>query len=439
VTASGSAAPVSVEALYQRYAQDVLAVALRGAGTRVDAEDVAQTTFLNAHAALLRGARPADERAWLLAIARNVCHHRFRALIRRPREEPFDESRHETADREPETQPAVLKALAALAPAQREALVLQGVHGCTPLEIGARLGLGRGAVDALLFRARAALREELDARARPMDCSEVDGLVRHQLNGGLSEEEQPRLRAHLRDCRPCATGARRLRARRRIASLLAFPWEMVSRLGGASGWSGLGAKTATAVALAVGSAAAGQAVVSDDGAPAAGDAPRATSASPAAKAAPRPTQRSSARGPRPAAAAGGALVERAGASRPVTAVTPHAAPSAPAQEPAQTTAGASPHPPGASPAPAAAPEPVGAAAGTPPVPGVLETVDEVLETATSLVPVVEVPPVEVPDVEVPDVPGVDVTVETPVATVEVTVPPVETPDLSDLLPGVGGR
>ena len=93
---SSRQAPAPVEVLYRRYRRDVLAVAYTNIGNRADAEDVAQTTFLNAHRAIVGGARPTNERAWLLAIARNLCHKRFRGLAQRPREEPFDESHHPT-------------------------------------------------------------------------------------------------------------------------------------------------------------------------------------------------------------------------------------------------------------------------------------------------------------------------------------------------------
>src|SRR6476661_3156630 len=42
-------------------------------GNREDAEDAVQIVLLNAHRALVRGERPTWPRAWLFAIALNVC------------------------------------------------------------------------------------------------------------------------------------------------------------------------------------------------------------------------------------------------------------------------------------------------------------------------------------------------------------------------------
>ena len=49
-----------------------------------DAEDAAQTVFLNVLRALRQGVTPSDPRAWLLAITRNVCFSRHRAAAARP-------------------------------------------------------------------------------------------------------------------------------------------------------------------------------------------------------------------------------------------------------------------------------------------------------------------------------------------------------------------
>jgi Sigma-70 region 2 len=78
------------EVLYRTYKTEVQRLAsylLRNAG---DAEDASQTVFLNVLRALRQGVRPADPRAWLLAITRNVCFSRRRAAARRPDEVELD-------------------------------------------------------------------------------------------------------------------------------------------------------------------------------------------------------------------------------------------------------------------------------------------------------------------------------------------------------------
>lgn len=244
VTPTQAAGRTTAEHLYRRFSRDVFAVVYRAVGSRAEAEDVTQTTFLNAHQALLAGVEPEDERAWLLAIARNACRTRFRALGRRPREEPLDESLLPPRADEGAAPPQVIDALRTLLPRQRAALLLQTVDGCSTAEIGARLGLGPAAVDALLHRARAALRDELLAGDDIAACSRTETLVQSQLRDQLGADEQAGLRAHLRACSPCATAARRLRARKRIGWLLGLPWDLANRLAGLFGEGGAGVKAA---------------------------------------------------------------------------------------------------------------------------------------------------------------------------------------------------
>jgi RNA polymerase sigma-70 factor (ECF subfamily) len=55
--------------LFERYARPLERFCLRELGTREEAEDAVQTTFLNAHRAFQRGVRPELEAAWLYAIS----------------------------------------------------------------------------------------------------------------------------------------------------------------------------------------------------------------------------------------------------------------------------------------------------------------------------------------------------------------------------------
>src|SRR5256714_5998177 len=84
------------ERLYRRHVRDVYQYALAVLRNPSDAEDVTQTTFLNALRAYDRGERPKAPQNWLIAIAHNVCRQRFRQSLRRPHEVSFDE---DVADR----------------------------------------------------------------------------------------------------------------------------------------------------------------------------------------------------------------------------------------------------------------------------------------------------------------------------------------------------
>src|SRR5215218_4281053 len=79
------------ERLYERHVRDVYRYALGMLGEAADAEDVTQTTFLNAYRAMQSGTRPEKPHGWLITIAHNVCRQRFRQAQRRPHEVAFDE------------------------------------------------------------------------------------------------------------------------------------------------------------------------------------------------------------------------------------------------------------------------------------------------------------------------------------------------------------
>ena len=74
------------ERLYRSYAQSVFRYACAVLGQQADAEDVTQTTFMNAYRALRRGERPLKPENWLIAITHNACRERFRRAERQPRE-----------------------------------------------------------------------------------------------------------------------------------------------------------------------------------------------------------------------------------------------------------------------------------------------------------------------------------------------------------------
>src|SRR5207247_3288126 len=120
-----------------------------------DAEDITQTTFLNAFRALQRGERPLKTKSWLLAIAHNVCRQRFRTAARRPQQVAFDEDLAEAVV--PEESPSaedLVRALQQLSFNQRSALVMRELEGRPYKEIGEILQLPVSAVETLLFRAR---------------------------------------------------------------------------------------------------------------------------------------------------------------------------------------------------------------------------------------------------------------------------------------------
>ena len=220
------------EALYTTYKSDVQRLASYLLKNATDAEDAAQTVFLNVLRALRQGVTPSDPRAWLLAITRNVCFSRHRAAASRPVqvELDFEEPSGPTSDETPSAD-EIVGALARLLPNQRTALILRDFRGVSRAEICDLMSLTPVAVEALLTRARAAFREELDAGEQQFECAETSALVEQQLDGLITVADRHSLRSHLRHCAPCSTLARAVRSSRgKAAAILFWPIDLISRL-----------------------------------------------------------------------------------------------------------------------------------------------------------------------------------------------------------------
>src|SRR4026207_1517305 len=91
VIESGHRASGEVDDLYRRHGAEVYRYAYAVLGNRADAEDVTQTTFLNAYRSLEQGVRPRKPSNWLLTIASNAIKQRFRQEQARPRLVELDE------------------------------------------------------------------------------------------------------------------------------------------------------------------------------------------------------------------------------------------------------------------------------------------------------------------------------------------------------------
>ena len=252
------------ERLYRTHVQDVYRYALMVLRNRADAEDVAQTTFLKAYRAIEKGDRPRHPRKWLITIAHNTCRTRMRDAKRRPQEVSFETQIADTAaiqTHEDVDVGELVHALGSLSFNQRSALVMRELEGRSYAEIAEVLDLSSSAVETLLFRARRAIREQLEG---PLTCGEAEHALSLQLDGRLPADERGRLRAHLRECGECATLARRQRARRaalRSLGPLPLPASLASwGGGGAAVGTGIAAKAAAVVAAGVVAAGAGHEV-----------------------------------------------------------------------------------------------------------------------------------------------------------------------------------
>jgi RNA polymerase sigma-70 factor (ECF subfamily) len=153
----------SFERIYRRHRREVYGSVLRDVRDPDEAEDVTQATFLNAFRAMRRGDAPKKPRAWLLTIARNVVRRRARLRAEHPQEVELDSERLLALDEaEGSASADIHAALLRLTDAQREAILLREIQGRSYAEISFELGLSLAAVEALIFRARRALAEELE-------------------------------------------------------------------------------------------------------------------------------------------------------------------------------------------------------------------------------------------------------------------------------------
>ena len=79
-------AAAALDDLYRRHVGDVYRYTYAVLGNHADAEDVTQTTFVNALRALERGEEPQNPSNWLLVIAHNIVRQRWRQAATRPTE-----------------------------------------------------------------------------------------------------------------------------------------------------------------------------------------------------------------------------------------------------------------------------------------------------------------------------------------------------------------
>src|ERR687886_1322422 len=180
--------------LYERYSGQIFGYCLHRLGSREEAEDAVQTTFLNAFRSLSRGVVPASESAWLFKIAENVCLSRHRAGFRRRRlEAPGDLAAVEETVAAPERADEELipleDALAEMPEAQRRALLLREWQGLSYREIAAELEVSQSAVETLIVRARRSLAPRLEApreRLRRVGQAIDVGAALSALKGALS-------------------------------------------------------------------------------------------------------------------------------------------------------------------------------------------------------------------------------------------------------------
>lgn len=145
-------------ALARQYAPAVYRLAYARTGSRADAEDVMQETFLRLVKTKPDFTDKTHARAWLLRVAANCANDLFR-LPWRKREECLDEGT--PAPAEPEAG-GVAEAVLALPAKYRIPIHLYYYEGFSVAEIAKIMGKSEGTVKSRLFRARTLLRDQLE-------------------------------------------------------------------------------------------------------------------------------------------------------------------------------------------------------------------------------------------------------------------------------------
>jgi RNA polymerase sigma factor (sigma-70 family) len=206
------------ERLYRQNVREVYRYALVVLRSPEDAEDVTQTTFLNAYGAFVRGEPLESPRNQLMAIAHELCHQRARQEARLDEVGLEEHVAEAVPDEEGPSANDIQRALGQLRFDERAALIMREVEGRSYAEIAEILNASVGRVESLIFQARRAIRERLEGA---LTCHQAERAISRHLDGLLGRGERRALRAHTRECEDCAAFDRAQRAQRAALRALA--------------------------------------------------------------------------------------------------------------------------------------------------------------------------------------------------------------------------
>jgi RNA polymerase sigma-70 factor (ECF subfamily) len=156
--------------LYARYYQRLLRFCVRRVGNVHEAEEITQEAFARAFSAMPRFAGERRFYPWLTVIAARLCIDSHRRVARSEPSAEIDPGAVDGGQQQviDNVDLAYLsQAMEQLGPRHREVLELRETHGWTYQQIADHYNVTMGTVEALLFRARKALRREFLALAGP--------------------------------------------------------------------------------------------------------------------------------------------------------------------------------------------------------------------------------------------------------------------------------
>jgi RNA polymerase sigma-70 factor (ECF subfamily) len=196
--------------------------ARRMCGNVADAEDVLQDALLAAVRGFAQYRGEAAPRTWLFSILRHAC---FRARRQRSTADArsadasdelaaLDAGGPEQRASSRQLAAAVVRAIAELEPAQREALVLRDIEGLSASEVAELTGSSVEAVKSRLHRARRNVQQRAAEIAEPRlseplpapgasTCPDILQLYSEQLEGDVSPDVCERIQEHVDRCPAC--------------------------------------------------------------------------------------------------------------------------------------------------------------------------------------------------------------------------------------------
>ena len=203
------------EVIYDRHHRGLLSFCRHLLGSREEAEDALQQTFVSAYDHLTRAGAIKRLKPWLYTIARNRCI----SMIRARREEPAEDVEPSTDGLQQEVQQRadlmqLLGDLQRLAVDQRAALVLSELKGLSHRDVAEILECDTVKVKALVFQARSHLIDYRAARETP--CVDVRREIAARKRGAPSGM----VRRHVAVCADCAVFREQVREQRRALALV---------------------------------------------------------------------------------------------------------------------------------------------------------------------------------------------------------------------------
>jgi RNA polymerase sigma-70 factor (ECF subfamily) len=149
------------EEIYRRFGDRMKSIAWNHLGSRGDAEDAVQETFLKIHRAATTFTGEASFTTWMYRILVNTCYDVLRKRQRRVEEAPIDDMIERSAPSVDDMKRIALRRMLDALPDQRRTVfTLFEIEGLSHAEIGHILGITEGNSKWILFATKKELQEK---------------------------------------------------------------------------------------------------------------------------------------------------------------------------------------------------------------------------------------------------------------------------------------